>query len=104
MNCSYDPANRGVEQELQNDSGYWLNDEPQTENSEYNTGNSKYHRVNNYYNRTNYIHDPKNRKHDRMNSDYNTKINRRPPENCTGMTKNHTYMATNNGLHRLNCT
>ena len=27
-----------------------------------------------------------------------------PKENCTSMKKNHTYMARNNGLHRLSCT
>ena len=41
-----------------------------------------------------------------MNSEYYRKNNtgRHPTENCIGMTKNHTYMARNNGQHRLKCT
>ena len=31
-----------------------------------------------------------------------TKNNRHATKNCTGMTENHTYMARNDGLHRLN--
>ena len=39
-----------------------------------------------------------------MDSEYNRRNNRHPTEYCTGMTKNHTYITSNNGLHRLNCT
>ena len=39
-----------------------------------------------------------------MNSEYNRKNTRHPTEYSTGIAKNHTNMARNNGLHRLNCT